>query len=52
MRELRLTLEFVRDKIGLGGEIEVKLVCEDPVLESELRRWMAELPQLAPLVER
>ena len=50
-RELRLNLEFIRDKIGLGGEIEVKLVCDDPVMDSELRRWMAELPQLAPFVE-
>ncbi len=50
-RELRLNLEFIRDKIGLGGEIEVKLVCDDPVLDGELRRWMGELPQLAPFVE-
>ncbi len=49
-RELRLNLEFIRDKIGLGGEIEVKLVCDDPVLDIELRRWVAELPQLAPFV--
>ena len=50
-REVRLNLEYIRDKIGLGGEIEVKLVCDDPVLDRELRRWMAELPQLAPFVE-
>ncbi len=49
-REVRLNLEFIRDKIGLGGEIEVKLVCDDAALDTELRRWMAELPQLAPFV--
>jgi len=51
-RELRLNLEFIRDKIGLKGEIEVKLVCDDPVLDTELRRWVAELPRLVPFLEQ
>jgi hypothetical protein len=51
IRELRLTLEFVRDRIGLGGEIEVKLVCPDRELEHELRGWIAGQTSLAPHIE-
>lgn len=50
-RELRLTLEFVRDRIGLSAEIEIKLVCTDAGLESRLRGWLAEQTQLARFVE-
>lgn len=50
-RELRLNMEYIRDKIGFGGEIEVKMVCDDPVVDAELRRWIAEQLQLAPFVE-
>lgn len=51
VRELRLNLEFIRDKIGIGGEIEVKLVCDDAALEPEVRQWIAGQNQLAPFVE-
>lgn len=50
-RELRLNLEFIRDKIGVGGEIEVRLVCDDAALEPGLRQWVAEQRNLAPFVE-
>lgn len=49
-RELRLTLDFVRDRFGLAGEIEVSLVCPNRELEAALRRWVGEQPRLAPLV--
>lgn len=52
LREVRLNLDFIRDKIGLGGEIEVKLVCEDSGLDSGMRRWLAAQDQVAgPVVE-
>jgi hypothetical protein len=50
IRELRLNLEFVRDAIGLGGEIDVKLVCDDPSIETEVRQWVAGQHQLVPYV--
>jgi hypothetical protein len=50
IRELRLNLEFVRDTIGLGGEIDVKLVCDDPSVETEVRQWVDGQTQLAPFV--
>lgn len=50
VRELRLNLEFIRDTIGLGGEIHVKLVCDDPTVETDVRRWVAGQHQLAPFV--
>jgi hypothetical protein len=49
-RELRLTLEFVRDRIGLSAEIEIKLVCTDAGLETRLRSWLAEQTKLARFV--
>ncbi len=50
VRELRLNLEYIRDKIGFGGEIEVKLVCDDAALDADVRRWMADQNHLAPYV--
>lgn len=41
VRELKLDLEFIRDKIGVGDQIEVKLVCEDDASGAELKRWVA-----------
>lgn len=51
VRELRLNLEYIRDTIGFGGEIEVKLVCDDAPLDAELRGWMAEQDEIGPFVE-
>ncbi len=50
IRELRLNLEFIRDTIGLGGEIDVRLVCDDPSVDTEVRQWVANQHQLAPWV--
>jgi len=51
VRELRLNLEYIRDKIGFGGEIEVKLVCENEPLDAELRQWLAVQPEMGSFVE-
>jgi hypothetical protein len=50
IRELRLNLDFVRETIGFGGEIDVKLVCDDPSVENEVRQWVAGQRQLIPFV--
>lgn len=50
-RELRLTLEFVRDRIGLDGRIEVRMVCPDKVLEGRLAAWLGEQQHLEPAVD-
>jgi hypothetical protein len=41
VRELKLDLEYIRDTIGVRGEIEVKLVCEDDAPGADLKRWLA-----------
>jgi hypothetical protein len=49
-RELRLNLEYIRDTIGIDGDISVKLVCDEGRLDSELRQWMAGEAQLTSFV--
>jgi hypothetical protein len=51
VRELRLTLEFVRDRIGLAEDLSVKLVCADRHLGGELSGWLEMQPSLVSLVE-
>lgn len=51
VRELRLALEFVRDRIGLGEDLGVKLVCADRHLAGELSDWLQMQASLTPLVE-
>ncbi len=48
LRETGLTLGFIRDKLGVEGPIEVKLSCEDPDLDAQLRDWLAAQEGLAP----
>jgi hypothetical protein len=48
VRETRLTLGFIRDKLGVEGPIEVKLSCEDPDMDAQLREWLAAQEGLAP----
>jgi len=52
VRELRLNLEYIRDTIGFGGEIEVKLVCDDGLLDAELRSWIVEQDVISPSVDK
>jgi hypothetical protein len=51
LREVGLTLGFIRDSLGLSSEIEVKLTSESPDIDGELRAWLAEQDGLAPSVE-
>ena len=51
LREVGLSLGFIRDSIGLSSEIEVKLTSESPDIDGELRGWLAEQDGLVPLVE-
>jgi len=52
LRELRLTLGFIRDTIGVSPEIEVKLACESRQIDDELRGWLAKQEGLVSLVEK
>ncbi|MFV2072993.1 MAG: hypothetical protein ACC742_10135 [Thermoanaerobaculales bacterium] len=48
LREVRLALGFIRDDLGVDGEIEVALTVEKPESETALRRWLAEQDGLVP----
>jgi len=48
LRETGLTLGFIRDKLDVEGPIEVKLSCEDPDMDAQLREWLAAQEGLAP----
>ena len=51
LREVGLTLGFIRNNLVLSSEIEVKLTCESPGIDDELRGWLTERDGLVPLVE-
>jgi hypothetical protein len=51
LREIGLTLGFIRDSLGLSSEIEVKVSCENPAVDREIRAWLAKRDGLTPLVE-
>jgi len=48
LRETGLTLGFIRGKLGVEGQIDVKLNCDDPVVDAALREWLAAQDHLAP----
>jgi len=48
LRETSLTLGFIRDKLGVEGPIGVKLSCEDPDMDAQLREWLAAQEGVAP----
>ena len=48
LRETGLTLGFIRGKLGVEGQIDVKLSCDDPVVDAALREWLAAQDHLAP----
>jgi hypothetical protein len=50
-RELRLTVEFVRDRIGLDGELHVTIVCPKPELDGDLHAWLAGRAGIAPATD-
>jgi hypothetical protein len=51
LREAALTLGFVRESVGVGGEIEVRLNCEQPEMDVSLRTWLADQNGLVPATE-
>jgi len=51
IREVGLTLNFIREDLGMEGDIEVQLAVENEGVESDLRRWLAERPGLVPGAE-
>ncbi len=48
IREVGLTLNFIREDLGLDREVEVQLAIENEHVESVLRGWLAEQPGLMP----
>jgi len=48
LRETGLTLGFIRSKLGVEGQIEVKLSCDDPVVDAALREWLVAQEHLTP----
>ena len=50
-REATLTLGFIRDSVGVGGEIEVRLNSERPEMDATMRNWLAEQTGLVPAAE-
>ena len=51
LREATLTLGFIRDSVGVGGEIEVRLNSERPEMDATMRNWLAEQTGLVPAAE-
>ncbi len=52
LREAALTLGFIRESVGIGGEIEVRLSCERPQMDAVIREWLAGQTGLVPAVEK
>lgn len=51
LREATLTLGFIRDSVGVGGEIEVRLNSERPEMDAIMRAWLADQAGLVPAAE-
>jgi hypothetical protein len=51
LREASMTLGFIRESVGIEGEIEVKLSCEQPEMDASVRSWLAEQVGLFPAAE-
>ena len=41
LREAMLTLRFIRESVGVDGEIEVRLNSERPEMDAIMRGWLA-----------
>jgi hypothetical protein len=48
LRETGLVQGFIRDKLGIEGQIEVKLSCDDPLVDAALREWLVAQEHLTP----
>jgi hypothetical protein len=51
LREAALTLGYIRESIGVEGEIEVKLSCQRTEMDAVVRGWLAEQKSLIPAPE-
>jgi hypothetical protein len=51
LREAALTLGYIRQSIGVEGQIEVKLSCERTDMDSVVRGWFVEQEGLVPAPE-
>jgi len=49
-REVRLSLGFIRNNIGIEGEIETKIVSDDVEFEADIRARLADFDQMVPAV--
>jgi ribosomal 30S subunit maturation factor RimM len=46
-----MTLGFVRETVGVEGEIEVRLNSERPEMDAVMRGWLADQEGLVPAAE-
>jgi hypothetical protein len=51
LREATMTLGFIRESVGIKGDIEVRLNSERPEMDAVLRSWLADQPGLVPATE-
>ena len=51
LREATLTLGFIRDTLGVGKNIEVRLNSERPEMDAIMRAWLADQAGLVPAAE-
>ncbi len=48
LREIGLSLRFIRQKLGIEGDIDVRFVSENPDIDAAARAWFAEQDRLLP----
>ena len=51
LREIAITSGFIRDSVGVDGEIGVRLSCEDPGLDERMREWLHQQDGFVPIAE-
>jgi len=51
LREAALTLGFIRESVGIDGDIEVRLSCDEPEMNAKLRSWLVDQDGLVPAIE-
>jgi hypothetical protein len=51
LREIAITSAFIRNTVGVDGEIGVRLSCEDPGLDERMREWLHQQDGFVPVGE-
>ena len=51
LREATLTLGFIRESVGVEGDIEVRLNSERPEMDAMMRSWLADQSGLVPAAD-